>query len=242
MSGGVDSITTTYALTEALGKGRVIALHLPYDNTPSIDTLNFNLAMQELGIENYIINLDHEIERLLKILPQYKDQELVNAKIPLCYHIREGLIYGMAKSQPGMFRAVGALDRVEWLTGNYPKYSCTLDIAPILGMYRQQIRGLAALLSVPKQIVNNLAENDADCVPIYSHFKGGELTLDTLLFLIFEKGMDDSEIHTLGNQFGVEFAQEELDLTRNLIRTSEHKRVQHIPYPDLTHLELIITT
>ena len=243
VSGGIDSITTTYLLAEALGPEGVVAFHLPNGYTVSTDTQNFNLAVQELGIEHYQFSIDQEVEELVRMLPHFEDMdpskyEFCRARIPTSFFVRESLVYAYGKLQEGLYRAVGALDRAEYLTGNFPKNSCTLDVAPILGMYRQQIRGLAVLLGVPDNIIHQPAENDADpeCVPVDRLFTGGEIAQDLFLYLIHERSLSDDEIHLLGGEYDVKFDQRELDLVRQLIKDSEHKRVLHIPYPHVTHL------
>ncbi len=243
VSGGIDSITTTYLLVEALGKERVVAFHLPNGNTPQTDTENFDLAMSLLGIEYHKQNISSKVEELVRMIPPFENMgpnqhEFCRAEVPVSYYVREAMIYAYGKSQEGLYRGVGALDRAEFLTGNYPKHTCTLDVAPIVGMYRQQIRGLAVLLGVPESIVYQTAENDADpeCLPIDRLFEKGEIALDLFLFLIHEKGFSDSEIHSLGKEYGVEFNQGELDFTRRLIRNSEHKRNPEVLYPEVPFL------
>lgn len=241
ISGGVDSVTTLFLLVEALGRERVVGFHLPQDLTPNSDSENFDLSSRMTGIESYKLEIEDLTTRLIRTLPPFRRMspdraEFIGARIPAAFHIREGLVYAFGYLNKGRYRAVGALDRAEYLTGNFPKYSCTMDIAPILGMYRQQVRGLAALLGVPETIINQNAENDSDCIPLDRMFQRGEIALDCLLYLIYERQLNDDEIHRLGRRYGVEFNQNEIDLVRNLIQNSLHKRVLHIPYPPVTNL------
>jgi len=241
VSGGLDSVTTSYLLVKSLGPKRVVAFHLPHELTSSRDTENFDLAMGRLRIEHYKFDIEDIAIKLIRKVPYFRSMDkrkykFVRAKIPASFAIREAIIYIHGKLEEGNYRAVGALDRAEYLTGNFPKGFCTLDVAPILGMYRVQIRWLAKNLGVPDEIVYRRAEYDAECVSPQELFERGEIAQDVFLHLIYDLKLSDSEIHKLGRKYGVKLKQEELDLTRYLIAHSEHKRVLHIPYPKVTHL------
>ena len=241
VSGGLDSVTTTYLLVKSLGPKRVVAFHLPHELTPSADTENFDLAMVRLGIEHYKIHIGDIAKEIIRKIPFFHcmDEhryEFTRAEINAVFGTREATILSFGKSEEGVYRAVGALDRAEYLTGNFPKGFCTMDFAPILGMYRVQIRGLAKKLGVPDEIVYRRAEYDTECVSPQELFERGEIAQDLFLYLIFDLKLSDSEIHKLGRIYGVKLKQEELALTRYLIAHSEHKRVLHIPYPKVTYL------
>jgi NH3-dependent NAD+ synthetase len=240
VSGGVDSTTVTYLLAESLGPARVVAFHFPNSHN-NRDTANFNQITSLLGVENYSPMICETIESALDTLPGFADlnpAKRFRAQIPLTYLMREGLVRAYGTLEEGKTRLVGALDRAEYFTGNYPKYSCTGDIAPIMGMYRQQVRGLAALLGVPETIVYQPAETDSDpeCEAPVKWFKKGEIAQDFLLFLICEEKMSDEQILEFGRESEISFDTRELAKARELIMNSKHKRVQHIPYPDVTLL------
>jgi NH3-dependent NAD+ synthetase len=241
VSGGLDSVTTTCLLVKSLGPKRVVAFHLPHELTPKKDTENFDLAMSRLGIEHYKFYIGDIVKDTIRKISRFKDMnenkyEFTRAEIPTTFSIREAIVLSYGKLEEGNYRAVGALDRAEYLTGNFPKGFCTLDVAPILGMYRIQIRWLAKNLGVPDEIVYRCAEYDAECASPQELFERGEIAQDLFLHLICDLKLSDSEIHELGKRYGVELKQKELDLTRYLIAHSEHKRVLHIPYPKVAYL------
>lgn len=74
------------------------------------------------------------------------------AYIRIKHRLRMALLYYHAESENRL--VLGTCNRTEWLTGFFVRYGdAAADIAPILPLYKTQVRQLAVYLDIPQDIV-----------------------------------------------------------------------------------------
>ena len=148
LSGGLDSSTAAYLAVRALGKDSVLGLLLPdLKITPPVDVEDARAVADALGIETIYIDISSIHRAYMKHLkPDRLAEGNLRARIRMC------ILYYYANLLKRLVLGTG--DRSETLIGYFTKYGDGgADIQPLAGLYKTQVRALAAYLGVPKQIV-----------------------------------------------------------------------------------------
>ena len=221
VSGGVDSATTLALAVKAAGPERVTALVMPDTSvTPEADVEDALSLARSLGVRVYTIKIDPIVEVYRSALPFYESEEA--DRVPLGNtraRIRMTLLYYYANKYG--YLVLGTGDRSEYLLGYFTKYGDgAVDVAPILVLYKSQVRRLALHLGVPERIAfkpssprlwpGHLAEKELGVT--YDE-------VDLVLHARFDLGLDEGEIPAAT---GVDEAKVKAILDR--VRASEHKR------------------
>ncbi len=149
LSGGIDSSTVAALCVEALGKDRVLGMHLPDSVTPKEDTEDARILANKLGIEFRILRIDEIVGMLKEKIGIKNEMSVANLKA----RIRMNILYAIANEESRL--VVGTSNKSELLIGYFTKYGDgASDFAPIGDLYKTQVRMLAKEIGVPDRIIN----------------------------------------------------------------------------------------
>ncbi len=218
LSGGIDSSLTAYLSVEALGSENVLGLLLPERGiTSEQDIADALLVAKTLGIEHKVIEISQVLRSFSSIMPDYDKNNLI-ANGNLKARTRMCILYYHANLMNRM--VVGTGNKTELLLGYFTKYGDGgVDIEPLGGLYKTQVRGLARYMGIPVKII--------DKTPTAGLWKGqtdeGELgvpydTADKILTMLVDEKMDVSAVKKV-------FSSDDVDRLVGLLRANEHKRM-----------------
>ncbi|MCL4437097.1 MAG: NAD+ synthase [Thaumarchaeota archaeon] len=148
LSGGVDSTVTAQLAAKALSSKKMMGLILPdHTTTPREDVEDAENTAKQLGIKTQSIDINLIHNTFMKNLRQGRIPEgNLRARIRMC------LLYYYANLDNRI--VIGTGDRSEILIGYYTKYGDGgVDILPIGGLYKTQVRALAKHLNISSRIV-----------------------------------------------------------------------------------------
>jgi NAD+ synthase len=150
LSGGIDSAVIAALSAKAIGGRNVLALIMPDER--SSDPRDMKDAAdyaEKLGIRREIIDISRLHACFMNSVGR-AGGKLAEGNVKA--RLRMAILYFFANSE-GMI-VVGSGDRSELALGYFTKYGDGgADILPIGGLYKTQVRSLAARLGVPKAIV-----------------------------------------------------------------------------------------
>ncbi len=164
LSGGIDS-SVVAALCARTIKDRTLALIMPDSGISPDDETGDALGLADsLGLEYKLIDIKPIVNEYAKYL-----EPDMRARGNLRARIRANILYYYANL--GNRLVLGSSDRSEWLVGYFTKFGDgAYDMAPIISLYKLQVRGLARYLRVPEGIIskkssphlweNHLAEDE----------------------------------------------------------------------------------
>ncbi|MEM4407005.1 MAG: NAD+ synthase [Candidatus Methanomethylicaceae archaeon] len=149
LSGGLDSSTTAGILARALRRDNILALVMPEaTSTPKVDLEDAVKVAEIFGLRYKIIEISEIVESFLKHVGRFGDRV---AEGNLKARIRMTILYYFANVEKRI--VVGSGDRSELAIGYFTKYGDGgVDILPIGGLYKTQVRLLAKHLGVPDEI------------------------------------------------------------------------------------------
>jgi len=192
LSGGLDSSTTAGLLVRALGKEKVLALIMPEEgSTPRLDLEDALKVVEIFGLRYKIIEITGIVESFLRHVGRFGDRV---AEGNLKARIRMAILYYFANVEKRM--VVGSGDRSELAIGYFTKYGDGgVDILPIGGLYKTQVRLLAKHLGIPEEIAKK--ESSPRLWP--GHSIREELgmdydEIDTILYYHLDLGYDLGKI------------------------------------------------
>jgi NAD+ synthase len=150
LSGGLDSSLVATLAVEALGKENVLGLFLPC-NSDRKDLIDAEMVAKKLKIQTKLLDLSPIYTNLLKILPKGDLISQANLKPRL----RMMILYYYANMLNYLVAGTG--NKSEISVGYFTKYGDgAADILPLGDLYKSEVKKLAALVGVPKHIVNKV--------------------------------------------------------------------------------------
>ncbi|MBC7113278.1 MAG: NAD+ synthase [Candidatus Methanomethyliales bacterium] len=154
LSGGLDSSTIAGLLVKALGRDKVLALIMPEaTSTPLVDLQDAMKVAEIFGLKYKTIDITEIVESFLKQVGRFG--EMV-AEGNLKARIRMAILYYFANLEKRI--VVGSGDRSELAIGYFTKYGDGgVDILPIGGLYKTQVKVLARHLGIPEEIVEKVS-------------------------------------------------------------------------------------
>lgn len=208
LSGGLDSSVLAYLATEALGKNNIYGLLMPSSTNRKEDVKFAELVANFLEIRHETINLDEIINDFQKTGYFKNRKSLGNLKA----RIRMSLLYGIANETNSLVLGTG--NKSEIMVGYFTKYGDSgADLLPLGGLYKTQIKKIALLINVPIAII--------DRAPTAGLWEGQ--TDEAELGITYEKL--DKILLAMENKKNIKnFNKSEVELVKNYIINSEHKR------------------
>ena len=152
ISGGIDSAVTSALCSKAIGKDAVLGLGLPCLSNPK-DLSDAKLFAAQLGIEFITFDLTSVYEEIMKITANnFESNNLATANLKA--RLRMVTWYYTAQSK-GNYLIGGTGNRTELAIGYFTKYGDGgVDIEPIGGLYKCEVREIAKKLNLSEEIIN----------------------------------------------------------------------------------------
>ena len=224
LSGGVDSATAAALSSKAIGGNNVLALMLPEKETFKQKEIDDAKALaDQFKLQTLNCDLTNILEAFYKSISEYESTDLIcNGNIKA--RSRMILLYYYANKQNRI--VCGTSDKSETMMGYFTKWGdAAADIAPIIDLYKTQVRNLAMHLDIPEELAlkpstpalwpNQLAESELEIK--YE-------TLDLILFGL-ERFIKPKEI---ASQLNLDYII--IDRVKNRWLATEHKRRLPLPF------------
>jgi NAD+ synthase len=220
LSGGLDSSTVFLLAVEALGGENIIALSLPYKTSDPKNVEDAKELASSAGAKWELIDITPQIDAYFQSHPTdnivQKGNKMARERMSILYDIsyfHKALVLGTG-------------NKTEWLLGYTTRWGdSACDLAPILDLYKTQVRQLARAIGVPERIIRK--------VPTAELWPGqtdeGELgftyeEVDRLLFNLVDRGLSRRQLIDKG------FAPEFIDRVVERVNRMAFKR-ELPPYP-----------
>ena len=218
LSGGLDSSTTAALAALSLGGKRVLGIAMPEEETYNIaDIRHAELVAKKFGFDFQLVDISSTLKACFQSLPIYDASDKVS-KGNVKARIRMVYLYYYANSLNRL--VCGTSDKSETMMGYFTKWGdAATDLAPIVTLYKTQVKQLALHLGVPREIVekhpsprlwpNQLAEKEL----------GIEYEILDLILFGLEQSMRPKEI---AEQLNIRL--ELVEKVKGRWLTMEHKR------------------
>ena len=223
LSGGVDSATAAALSSKAIGGKNVLALILPEKETfKRKDIDDAKKIADQFQLQTQTIDMTDVLKSFYQGIPAF---DLVDrlCKGNIKARTRMIFLYYYANKQNRI--VCGTSDKSETMIGYFTKWGdAAADIAPIIDLYKLQVRKLACHLGIPEKLAlkpstpalwpNQLAESELEI---------NYETLDLILYGL-ERFMKSKEI---ANQLNLELTI--VDKIKKRWISNEHKRRMPLP-------------
>lgn len=194
LSGGVDSSVAAYVAAEALGAENVLGVMMPYKTSSPQSLRDAELIAGELGIRTETVDITPMVDGLLH--PSKIDDRVRAGNIMA----RERMIILYDRSSRDGALVIGTSNKTEILLGYgtlFGDTACALN--PLGDLYKTQVWQLAALLGVPKSIIDkppsaDLWEGQTD----EGEFGFSYDRVDHLLYFMVDERRKDAELRSMG--------------------------------------------
>lgn len=219
ISGGIDSALAATLTVKALGKGKVLGIHIPESGlTPSEDSKDAKALADWLGIELQTIDISGIISAFMAAaVPENESADRLSMG-NLKARIRMSLLYFHANQMNRM--VIGTGNKTEILLGYFTKYGDGgVDLEPIGGLYKTEVWELSRRLGVPESLIMKkpsagLWAGQTDEAELGISY----LKVDEVLKKLEQNEDSETILKTLG------ISSEQLNSVLNRIKRSEHKR------------------
>jgi NAD+ synthase len=152
LSGGIDSCTVAALSALAIGGKNVLGLILPEKETYNIkDIKHAEATAKKFGLKTEKIDITPVLKAFYKSIPNF------DSKDNLCkgnVKARARMVYIYYYANKFSMLVCGSSDKSETMVGYFTKWGdAAADIAPIMDLYKTQVRKLARHIGVPEEIV-----------------------------------------------------------------------------------------
>lgn len=217
LSGGIDSTTTAYLATEALGTDALNGFVMPASVSEADNMSDAEEVALELGIDYEVVPIHPFVEQFLSAIPEAEgNREAIGN---LRARSRAVLTYLVANVDNRIVLGTG--NRSETLTGYYTKFGDqAVDCNPIGNLYKTQVRQLARHLGVSESIISKpptagLWEGQTDEKELGIDYE----TLDAVLALHI-----DGPLSVAATARELEMEEVVVEDVRMMYETTSHKR------------------
>ncbi|MEM0489199.1 MAG: NAD+ synthase [Candidatus Bathyarchaeia archaeon] len=218
LSGGIDSSTVAALSALAIGGNKVLGLIMPEKETYNQEDIEDakNVA-EKYGIKTKIIDITAIIETIQKTIPEFDPNEKIS-KGNIKARTRMICLYYYANKHNLI--VCGSSDKSEAMMGYFTKWGdVAADIAPIMDLYKTQVRKLAQYVGLPQRVINKPATP-----ALWPGQKAEDelgLKYETLDLILY--GLEHfMEIDEIANQLGIDKAVVQKVSSR--LERMEHKR------------------
>ncbi len=150
LSGGLDSAVVAGLAVRAFGDD-ALGIIMPCYSDPT-DAEHAELCAQTLGLPVITVDLNQPFDALCQVLSVTADSPPL-AVANLKPRLRMLTLNYYAAERRAL--VLGGTNRSEWVTGYFTKHGDTgVDLMPIAGLVKSQVRELAAYLGVPQVIID----------------------------------------------------------------------------------------
>lgn len=152
LSGGIDSITSFYLLTEFLKPEDIYVAHLFYD-TPVFTHVAEVLVEKKIPDENvYLLSIKEPVDAMANLLQVDIDENAKIRKGNIAARMRMISLFDLAKKHKAL--VIGTENKSEHVLGYFTRYGDQgSDIEPIEHLYKTQVYQLAKHLGVPDSFI-----------------------------------------------------------------------------------------
>jgi NAD+ synthase len=233
LSGGIDSTTVAYLAVEALGADGLRGLVMPAEASTDGNMSDAERVANDLGIDYDVVEVQPIVDAFRDAYPGEIGVDTDPGRTAVgnvAVRTRGVMNYFVANA--GNRVVLGTGNRTEALTGYYTKYGDqAVDCNPIGGLYKRQVRQLAAALGVPDDLVDKPASAEMWAGQTDEAEMGvGYDRVDAILALHVDGPLSKAATLRALESEGVTEAQ--IDRVVDLHERSEHKR-RMPPAPDL---------
>jgi len=150
-SGGLDSAVTAKLCADAVGAENVLNIFMPSAVTPAAD----HIATEKLSglweTDHEVIDVQPAIDAFAGMLDAGEPLEKGN----ISARCRMLILYNRAKKLN--YLVAGTTNRSEYMMGYFTKFGDgASDLSPIIGLYKTQVRQVAEIIGVPKEIIKKI--------------------------------------------------------------------------------------
>ena len=226
ISGGIDSALTSALTVKALGKDKVLGIHLPESGlTPTTDSEDAKALADWLGIDFRTIDISEIISAFMAAVPESESADRL-CKGNLKARVRMSLLYFHANQMNRMVMGTG--NKTEILLGYYTKYGDGgVDIEPIGGLYKTEVWELSHRLGIPESLINKKPSAGLWAGQTDEAELGISYTkVDRVLMMLEQNEAPETVLSALGVSI------EQLNSVTNRIERNEHKR-KAPPVPEI---------
>ncbi len=151
LSGGIDSGTIAALSSLAIGGENVLGLMLPErENFSQKDIDDAKVVAEQFHLETQVCDMSDALSSIYRAIPIFDQSDRlckgnVKARTRMIY------LYYYANKQNRI--VCGSSDKSETMMGYFTKWGdAAADIAPIMDLYKTQVRKLALHLGIPKEL------------------------------------------------------------------------------------------
>ncbi len=196
LSGGIDSMTSFYLLTETLPLKNIFVAHLYYDS-PNFIPVKKTLDKIRFPEQNiYLRSIKKPVDDLVSLIENNKTDKIRRGNVMA--RARMIILFDLAKKHEAL--VCGTENKSENLLGYFTRFGDQAsDIEPISHLYKTQVFELAKYLGVPEEIISRapsagLWENQTDEKEMGFTYEEA----DQVLYLSTEKKIGLKEIEKKG--------------------------------------------
>lgn len=152
ISGGIDSALTAALTVKALGKEKVLGIHMPESGLTSAEDGDDAKTLADwLGIELRTIDISEIISAFMDAVPESESADRLT-RGNLKARVRMSLLYFHANQLNRMVMGTG--NKTEILLGYFTKYGDGgVDLEPIGELYKTEVWELSRRLGVPENLI-----------------------------------------------------------------------------------------
>ena len=215
LSGGIDSAVLAYICKRKL-KEKTLAIIMPDTSiTPKIETEDALKIISLTGIEHKLIDIKPIVnEYTMYLEPNEKSRGNLRARV------RTNILYYYANIKD--YLVLGSSDKSEYLIGYFTKFGDgASDLAPIISLYKLQVREIAKYLGVPENIISKKSsphlwkEHEAEEELGMSYEE-----IDSILYCLCDKKLSVEETSSI-----TQIEKSVVEKIHELNINSEHKRL-----------------
>jgi NAD+ synthase len=155
LSGGIDSALSCMLAIEALGEENVLAVRMPYKTSSPESLADADLIISRRNMPNHVVEITSMVDPLFERFPDTDPKRKGNAMA----RARMIVLYDQSAAFNGL--VVGTGNKTEILLGYSTIFGDAASaLNPLGDLYKTQVRQLAAVMGVPKPILDKAPSAD----------------------------------------------------------------------------------